>query len=77
MSRSRKKKPFTGYSTKDSDKYYKQLASRRFRKHEKNLLDQRIFEITEARNKFSESYSFAKDGKQFFNPEDFPKALRK
>ena len=80
MSRSRRKRPFTGWAVADSDKEDKQISNRRLRRISKVELsdgwDDEDFILPDIRE-VSNVYFFAKDGKQMFDPIDWPKGMRK
>ncbi|NUQ80809.1 MAG: hypothetical protein HUU10_04285 [Bacteroidetes bacterium] len=76
MSRSRKKQPFTGITTAESEKKDKQIWNRKFRRKRKQVdvdgLDDRIV------IKKDGDRSFSKDGKQRLKPgSDNERYLRK
>jgi hypothetical protein len=78
MSRSVKKKSFTGYTTSESEKQDKQHANRKYRRKIKVLLpsttEDTIFpEVRETSN----VYTFDKDGKQYLHEEDCRKKYMK
>ena len=78
MSRSRKKNPFVGMTTAKSEKLEKRLANRRERRVNKSLLA-----LTNdgtrlrAKREVSDVWSMSKDGKQRFDPQKYPKLMRK
>lgn len=76
MSRSRKKTPVTGNTCAVSDKWWKRLANRIFRRREKQAIhhgDEPPVDLDEV----SDSWCMPKDGKQRFDPEDWPQFMRK
>ena len=87
MSRSRRKSPICSITCSDSEKWDKQKANRRFRKHTKQLLRRQIQSeeleecqsevLPEKMKELCEVWSFAKDGKQRFDPEKWPDLMRK
>ena len=83
MSRSRKKHPFSGFTTAKSEKQDKILAHKKLRRATKLTL-KRIIEVDEdiilpTIKEVSNVYCFAKDGKQYYNSNDdyYKKAIRK
>ncbi len=76
MSRSRKKTPITGHTKAESDKQDKRLANRRLRRSVKVAVEHDADVIPEMREK-SNVWGFSKDGKQRFDPEKYPKDMRK
>lgn len=78
MSRSWKKRPFSGITTATSEKKDKQLANRHTRRVNKYLLsfthdpDKLLL-----KRELSNVWSMAKDGKVRFDPATHPKLLRK
>jgi hypothetical protein len=83
MSRSTRKRPWTGVTTAKSEKRDKILAHRRLRAATRLL--ERLPEIREAApglsfpimREVSDVWSFAKDGKTRINPTRFPNLMRK
>jgi hypothetical protein len=76
MSRSCRKTPVTGITKSESDKRDKVLAHRRQRRQVRTALASGIDEIV-TRRKAGDVWSFAKDGKQRFDPRCLPKLMRK
>jgi hypothetical protein len=76
MSRSRRKTPITGVTKAESDKRDKVLAHRRQRRRVRTALASGRLEIA-MRRKAGDVWSFAKDGKQCFDPRRRPKLMRK
>lgn len=78
MSRSRKKRPFSGITTAKSEKQEKQLANRRVRRVNKSLLaftnDETQLQLI---REVSDVWCMSKDGKQRFDPETYPELMRK
>lgn len=76
VARSFKKTPKTGNTKRESEKEDKQLANRKFRRiskqklHENKILPEKIYEVDEI-------WSHGKDGKRWFNPNKYPKLMRK
>lgn len=77
MSRSRKKNPFCGISLAKSEKSDKQIANRKNRRINKEILktfdDSKLLSIFET----SDKWIMAKDGKQMINPLKNPECIRK
>ena len=75
MSRSRRKNSICGWTCAESEKRDKQLANRAFRRRVKGAL------ITGRplpdRREIREVYMFGKDGKQRFDINKHPEAMRK
>jgi hypothetical protein len=78
MSRSRRKRPFSGITLAKSEKQEKRLANRRIRRVNKSLLAYTNDE-TQLRRKreVSNVWCMSKDGKQRFDPETYPELMRK
>jgi hypothetical protein len=76
MSRSRRQTPITGITKSESDKRDKVLAHRRQRRRVRTALASGRDEVA-TRRKAGDVWSFAKDGKQRFDPRHFPKLTRK
>jgi hypothetical protein len=76
MSRSRRKHPFTAFTTSSSDKRDKRRANRKFRRKERVAIvnDEQPPENTE---EVSDVYTFSKDGKHMFDEEEHPNLMRK
>lgn len=79
MSRSTKRKSFTGHTTAKSDKSDKQRANRLLRKQCKKLLTNNDSEnlIMPGIQDVSSMASFAKDGKFYFDSNAYPELMRK
>jgi hypothetical protein len=75
MSRSRRKTPITGITTSESDTRDKVLAHRRQRRRVRTALASGVAEVI-TRRKAGDVWSFAKDGKQRFDPRRWPKLMR-
>lgn len=78
MSRSRKKTPISGILKCDSEKQDKRLANRQDRRVNKAIL-KATFDDTKLKAKrvLSDVWGMGKDGKRAFDPEEFPKSMRK
>ena len=78
MSRSRKKRPFSGITLAKSEKQEKRAANRRIRRMNKSLLAG-THDETQLRRKreVSDVWCMSKDGKQRFDPELYPELMRK
>jgi len=75
MSRSRRKTPVCSLTCAESEKQAKQMANKAFRRRVKGALA--TGRTMPVQREVSQVYSFAKDGKQWFDPEEFPKEMRK
>ena len=76
MTRSRKKTPICGHTCRESEKKDKRYANRAFRKRTHDAIasgNEPPRDIAEV----SEVWTFAKDGKQYLDPEQFPGVIRK
>jgi hypothetical protein len=76
MSRSRRHTPVTGITKSESDKRDKVLAHRRQRRRVRTALASGHVEVT-TRRQAGDVWSFAKDGKQRFDPQRWPQLMRK
>lgn len=78
MSRSRRKTPITGITTAKSEKGDKQIANRRERHRNRQLLG---FSFDDAslihRKQAGDPWLMEKDGKAFFDQEKYPELMRK
>ena len=75
MSRSRRKTPVCGHTTAESEKKDKRIHNRKFRRLAKTVNDpdsmpQKSYEVTDP-------WTMDKDGKQRFDPGQFPRGMRK
>lgn len=78
MSRSFKKNPICGWTTCESEKDDKRFANRRIRRVNKILLEKYQSEDElKDRKLLYDVWSLGKDGKQVFNPIEFPELMRK
>lgn len=77
MSRSRRKRPFHGISSSDSDKQDKRMANRRLRRKVRAVLPVQPDGILPALREVSTVWGFAKDEKRRFDPGRWPGWLRK
>lgn len=75
MSRSYRKTPITGMTTKGSDKLFKTAAHKRARRAAKALDLADTDPPTE--KKFGNQWTAPKDGKGWFDKARFPKLMRK
>ena len=75
MARSRRKNPGCGITTAASDKSYKQQEHRRERAAVRNI-DLTAEEMPSTRA-FGSPWHGEKDGKQWFDPKQHPKDMRK
>lgn len=78
MARSRRRHPFSGITTAESDKQEKIVLNRRVRHRNSQLLrgDGDEARLKDARVLYSDSLC-AKDGKSRFDPARFPELMRK
>ena len=78
MSRSRQKISRTGMTTARSEKKDKQRSSRAYRRQvNAQLQGGRWFDWFPKRNEVRDCWTFAKDGKQWFDEDAFPQLMRK
>ena len=77
MSRSKRKTPICGWTTCRSDKPWKTAANRILRSLTKRKLKGGNEDGLPVLNEVSSVWNFGKDGKQRFDPDDFPKGMRK
>lgn len=78
MSRSRRKTACCGNATADSERTDKEIWHKRMRAITRTLLNSnKVDAIFPTKRDAGNIYEFAKDGKQFFNPEKFPQFMRK
>jgi hypothetical protein len=78
VSRSRRKNPFTGFSTADSEKEDKRIANRKERRKIRQVLPAEPDPVQlPHRRELSNVWSMDKDGKRRVDPEANPKLLRK
>ena len=80
MGKSKKKHPFSGISTSETEKKDKQIANKRLRLRAKQKLkhmEDPDAEVFQEKEEVSNVYSFDKDGKCRFDPEFYPKLMRK
>ena len=80
MARSRKKTPITGVTTAETDKPFKQQEHQRERSRVRDALnaDRELDEIDTPPSKlFGNPWASGKDGKHAFDPDKFPKLMRK
>ncbi len=76
MSRSKRKTPVTGWTKSESDKKDKKITNKKFRRISKTQLDKYdedsiLVEVKDI------SHVTSKDGKQRFDPNEFPDLMRK
>ena len=76
MSRSQKKRPFSGITTAKSEKQEKRLANRRERLAVMAALGDESGALPH-RREVSDVWAMSKDGKRRFDPVRHPKMLRK
>lgn len=78
MSRSRRKHPFCGITTATTEKKDKRLANRKLRRAFSRLdLSDPDNLVVPLLREVSNVWSFDKDGKQRFDPEEHPERMRK
>nr|WP_319495185.1 hypothetical protein [uncultured Desulfobacter sp.] len=78
MSRSQKKNPFCGNNKATSEKQDKRIANRIDRRVNKEILNQTQDEGKLLPKKStSNKWTMDKDGKHRFDPDEFPKGMRK
>lgn len=76
MSRSHQKTPITGMANAASEKQDKRLANRRLRRIVRESIEIELETMPELRE-VSTTWTFAKDGKQYFDPQKHPDLMRK
>ena len=76
MSRSRKKNSICGNAIADSEKEDKQRTHRVFRRREKDAL-RKDKDPPGDFDEVDSTWDYAKDGKQYFNPDKHPELMRK
>ena len=78
MARSRRRSPFCGITTARSEKEEKSASHRKERRSVSVLLVSRPdVELWPVKHEFGDPWSMAKDGKQRFDPNEFPQLARK
>ncbi len=79
MSRSKRKHPITGFTTSESDKWWKELASGRLRRRVKLFILRGRYDLAKwLRNEdVTCSFTDPKDGRQIFDPKEHPELMRK
>ena len=78
MSRSRRKRPFRGFSTSETEKEDKRLANRKLRRKVRQALAvEEAPETLPHVRETSNPWSMDKDGKFRFDPERHPGRMRK
>lgn len=77
MSRSRRKRPFHGISSSDSDKQDKRIANRRLRRKVRAVLPAEPDGVLPALREVSTAWGFNKDGRRRFDPGREPARMRK
>jgi len=78
MSRSRKKQPVTSVTTETSEKQDKRLANRVLRRNTRRQLGKDPEEaVLPEMREVSDPWMMGKDGKHRFDPEHYPKGMRK
>ena len=80
MSRSKRKTPVCGITTARSEKRDKQASHRKLRRHVAQalpLVDPEEATLPDKDRDLTNPWSMAKDGKQRFDADRFPKGMRK
>ena len=78
MSRSRRKKPCTGITTSESEKQDKRFANRKYRRAVKIRLTAEVENgVLPEMRELTNLWAMDKDGKKWFDPQKFPKLMRK
>ena len=77
MSRSYKRTPITGIHGSNGEKFYKRARSGKERAKVRELLAAGAYEDLEEELAPWDEWSTARDGKTWFDPDDFPKLMRK
>jgi hypothetical protein len=78
MSRSRRKRPFRGFSSSDTEKDDKRMANRKFRRKVKQRLTPDVQpETLPHLREVSNPWCMDKDGKRRFDPAEEPGFMRK
>jgi hypothetical protein len=77
MSRSRRKSPVRGITTSETEKRDKRIANRRLRRAVRVRLSADPDDVFPALREVSSVWSFDKDGKARFDPEQWPAWMRK
>jgi len=77
MTKSFKKTPITGITHSESERNYKRLRSSQERMRVREALAHGEYELLEGELVPWDEWSTGRDGKRYFNPEEFPKLMRK
>jgi len=78
MSRSKRRTPISGIATARSEKQDKRLYNRRYRRACKQILHANPeSEVLPHLREYSDPWAMDKDGKIWFDPEKYPKEMRK
>jgi len=78
LSRSKKKTSIGGFTTARSEKQDKRLYNRRYRRACKQVLHASPgCELLPHPREYSDTWAMDKDGKVWFDPEKYPKEMRK
>lgn len=77
MSRSRRKTPIRGITTAQSEKQDKRIANRRLRRRVRSALRVEPEAPLPVLREVSNAWSMDKDGRWFFDPERYPREMRK
>ena len=76
MSRSRRKTPISGNTPARSDKEDKRLANKKFRQAERQAIYHEK-DPPENPKEVADCWDFNKDGKSYFDEEEYPELMRK
>lgn len=78
MSRSKRKTSIIGWTIAESEKQDKRLYNRRYRRACKQILNTNFeCELLPHLREYSSPWAMGKDGKHWFDAEEFPEAMRK
>ena len=79
MTRSRRKHPIIGFTMAESDKWWKQLSSRRLRRKVRRAIRRGWYDMAKwlCGKEVTSLWDSPKDGKHPFDPEKHPECMRK
>ncbi len=77
MARSKRKAPFSGITTSESEKTDKVASHRKIRRTVRQIVPITPDVLLPLEKQLTNPYSMAKDGKTRFDPEQFPELMRK
>ena len=77
MARSKRKAPFSGITTSESEKEDKVASHRRIRRTVRQIVPIAPDVVLPLEKQLTNPYSMAKDGKARFDPKQFPELMRK